>query len=85
MRSCKLFSGAALPVLGLGTWRMGESPRQRAEELDAIKYGLDLGYPMIDAYLAGRDPGHPIHALTEFLNSQAFIGFCSAGICTPGR
>lgn len=48
MRSCKLFSGAALPVLGLGTWRMGESPRQRAEELDAINYGLDLGYPMID-------------------------------------
>ena len=48
MRSCKLFSGAALPVLGLGTWRMGENPRQRAEELDAIKYGLDLGYPMID-------------------------------------
>ena len=25
MRSCKLPSGAALPVFGLGTWRMGES------------------------------------------------------------
>ncbi len=37
-----------MPVLGLGTWRMGESGRQRAEELDALKYGLDLGYPMID-------------------------------------
>jgi diketogulonate reductase-like aldo/keto reductase len=48
MRSCKLPSGAALPVLGLGTWRMGESARRRAEELDALKYGLDLGYPMID-------------------------------------
>lgn len=48
MRSCKLFSGATMPVLGLGTWRMGESPRRRAEELDALKYGLDLGYPMID-------------------------------------
>lgn len=48
MRSCKLFSGAAMPVLGLGTWRMGESPRRRTEELDALKYGLDLGYPMID-------------------------------------
>jgi diketogulonate reductase-like aldo/keto reductase len=48
MRSCKLFSGAAMPVLGLGTWRMGESPRRRAGELDALKYGLDLGYPMID-------------------------------------
>ena len=48
MRSCKLSSGAVMPVLGLGTWRMGESPRRRAEELDALKYGLDLGYPMID-------------------------------------
>ncbi|MGQ0583742.1 MAG: aldo/keto reductase [Reyranella sp.] len=48
MRSCKLSSGAAMPVLGLGTWRMGESPRRRAEELDALKYGLDLGYPLID-------------------------------------
>ncbi|MDI1283152.1 MAG: aldo/keto reductase [Reyranella sp.] len=48
MRSCKLFSGAIMPVLGLGTWRMGESPRRRAGELDALKYGLDLGYPMID-------------------------------------
>ncbi len=48
MRSCKLPSGAALPVLGLGTWRMGESARRRAEELDAVKAGLEFGYPMID-------------------------------------
>ena len=48
MRSCKLPSGASLPVLGLGTWRMGESSRARAAELDALIYGLDLGYPMID-------------------------------------
>ena len=37
-----------MPVLGLGTWRMGESARRRAEELEALKYGLDLGYTMID-------------------------------------
>jgi diketogulonate reductase-like aldo/keto reductase len=48
MRSCKLPSGAEMPVFGLGTWRMGESSRRRAEELDALKYGLDLGYPMVD-------------------------------------
>src|SRR5690349_25100496 len=48
MRSCKLPSGAEMPVLGLGPWRMGESGRRRADELDALKYGLDLGYPMID-------------------------------------
>lgn len=37
-----------MPLLGLGTWRMGENARRRAEELDALKHGLDLGYPMID-------------------------------------
>ena len=48
MRSCKLPSGAQMPVFGLGTWRMGESGRRRAQELDAVKYALELGYPMID-------------------------------------
>jgi diketogulonate reductase-like aldo/keto reductase len=48
MRSCKLPSGAEMPLLGLGTWRMGENARRRPEELDALKHGLDLGYPMID-------------------------------------
>lgn len=48
MRSCKLPSGAEMPVFGLGTWRMGESGRRRAQELDAVKHALDLGYPMID-------------------------------------
>ena len=48
MRSCKLPSGVAIPVFGLGTWRMGESPRARSAELEALKAGLDLGVPMID-------------------------------------
>lgn len=48
MRSCKMPSGADMPVFGIGTWRMGESRRVRAQELDAIKYALELGYPMID-------------------------------------
>jgi len=48
MRSYKLPSGAAMPVLGLGTWRMGESQRRRAQELDAVRYGLDIGCSMID-------------------------------------
>lgn len=60
----------------------GDAVAQRLREAtirarDGFAY-VYLGYPMIDAYMAGRDPGHPIHALTEFLNSEAFIGFCSA-------
>jgi diketogulonate reductase-like aldo/keto reductase len=37
-----------MPVFGIGTWRMGESARRRAQELDAVKYALELGYPMVD-------------------------------------
>ena len=32
-----------------------------------------LSYPMIDAYLAGKDPGHPIHTVSEFLNNGEFL------------
>lgn len=43
------------------------------------KTGNDYGflyqsYPMISAYLTGRDTGHPIHQLTEWLNGE-FIEF----------
>jgi SM-20-related protein len=32
-------------------------------------------FPMIDAYLDGRHPGHPLHSLTEFLNHPQFMDF----------
>ena len=35
-------------------------------------------YPMIEAYVRGDDPGHPLHALTEFLNSPEFMAFARA-------
>jgi diketogulonate reductase-like aldo/keto reductase len=41
----------AVPALGLGTWRMGESAvtsRSRAAEIDAVHLALDVGYRMID-------------------------------------
>lgn len=36
------------PSLGLGTWRMGESARHRAEEIAALRLALQLGYRVID-------------------------------------
>src|SRR3954462_10824754 len=41
-------SGDAVPSLGLGTWRMGESARKRDEEIAAIRLGLDLGMTVVD-------------------------------------
>jgi diketogulonate reductase-like aldo/keto reductase len=41
-------SGEAVPQLGQGTWRMGESARARKAEVAALKLGLDLGMTLID-------------------------------------
>ncbi|BBK35664.1 hypothetical protein STAQ_07420 [Allostella sp. ATCC 35155] len=48
MRKAKLTNGETVPVLGMGTWRMGERAGQRADELAALRLGLDLGVTLID-------------------------------------
>jgi diketogulonate reductase-like aldo/keto reductase len=39
-------SGEAIPVLGQGTWQMGE--RNRREEIAALQSGIDLGMTVLD-------------------------------------
>ena len=48
MRTVTLKSGDEVPVLGLGTWHMGERRTERAAEVAAIRLGLDLGVTLID-------------------------------------
>lgn len=48
MRTIPLSSGQAIPVLGMGTWRMGENSQHRQSEIDALRHGLDLGFSLID-------------------------------------
>jgi diketogulonate reductase-like aldo/keto reductase len=48
MRRLNLPAGETVPVLGQGTWRMGESRSRRKEEVVALKRGLDLGLGLID-------------------------------------
>jgi diketogulonate reductase-like aldo/keto reductase len=51
MRTVQLPSGSsplALPVLGLGTWRFGESRAARAAEIASVRKALELGYRLID-------------------------------------
>src|SRR5918996_1779936 len=44
----KLPSGEDIPVLGIGTWRMGEDPGRRQDEILALRIALDLGMNLID-------------------------------------
>jgi diketogulonate reductase-like aldo/keto reductase len=48
VRRTPLPSGEAIPVLGMGTWRLGEDPHRREAELAALRLGLDLGATLID-------------------------------------
>jgi diketogulonate reductase-like aldo/keto reductase len=48
VRTTPLPSGRPIPVLGQGTWRMGEDPARRQSEVAALRYGLDLGMNLID-------------------------------------
>jgi diketogulonate reductase-like aldo/keto reductase len=48
VRTTTLPSGEAVPVLGQGTWHMGENSRRHAEEVAALKLGIDLGMTLID-------------------------------------
>ena len=48
LRSLPLPSGRAMPVLGQGTWGMGEKRGAFDAEVAALKLGLDLGITLID-------------------------------------
>ncbi|WP_328584628.1 aldo/keto reductase [Streptomyces sp. NBC_00370] len=47
-RTVTLPSGVEVPALGQGTWRMGDDPARRAEEIAALRRGIDLGMTLID-------------------------------------
>jgi diketogulonate reductase-like aldo/keto reductase len=48
VRATVLPNGANVPVLGQGTWKMGEDRRRRADEVAALRLGIDLGMTLID-------------------------------------
>jgi len=48
MRMVTLPSGDKVPALGQGTWNMGDERETRAEEIAALRLGLDLGLNLID-------------------------------------
>ena len=48
MTRLALASGAAVPALGQGTWRMGESSQHRSAEVAALRLGVELGMTLID-------------------------------------
>jgi diketogulonate reductase-like aldo/keto reductase len=48
MRAVDLPSGETVPVLGMGTWHLGEGRHQPEVEIEALRTGLDLGMTLVD-------------------------------------
>jgi len=42
------FAESTIPVLGQGTWNMGQKPGRRGAETEALRTGVDLGMTLID-------------------------------------
>lgn len=57
MRQTTTADGRPIPVIGQGTWQMGQAKKRRPDEVAAIRLGLDLGMSLIDTaemYGSGR-------------------------------
>ena len=48
MKTARLPDGERVPVLGQGTWRMGENTRAHKDEVAALRLGIELGMTLID-------------------------------------
>lgn len=69
MRNTINFAGFGdLPVIGQGTWYMGENPAQRADEVAALQAGLEWGLQLIDTAEMYADGG------AEEVVGQALLG-----------
>jgi diketogulonate reductase-like aldo/keto reductase len=47
MRDTKI-AGETVPVLGQGTWQLGDRTERRAQEIATLQLGIDLGMTLID-------------------------------------
>jgi diketogulonate reductase-like aldo/keto reductase len=61
-------SGEAVPALGQGTWKMGDQPRKRPEEVRALQAGIGLGMTLIDTAEMYGD------GLAEEITGEAIAG-----------
>ncbi|KGO32263.1 hypothetical protein Q757_02060 [Oenococcus alcoholitolerans] len=65
-----------LPVIGIGTWRTGDNPKIKDQEIEAIRYGLTHGANLIDTaemYGSGRSERLIGQALDQLDRKNIFI------------
>jgi diketogulonate reductase-like aldo/keto reductase len=75
MKTVRLPTGKCVPALGQGTWNMGEKKKERAEEISALRLGIDLGLGLIDtAEMYGDGQSEKLIAeAIDGVREQAFL------------
>jgi diketogulonate reductase-like aldo/keto reductase len=73
MRSLSFADGGAVPALGLGTWRLGETPGHRAAEVAVLREALEIGYRLFDTAEMYADGGSE-EVVGEALRQAAVAG-----------
>jgi diketogulonate reductase-like aldo/keto reductase len=68
MKLSQLPAGESVPILGQGTWQLGENPRKKQAEIAALRLGLDLGMTLMDTAEMYGD------GATEKLVAEAIAG-----------
>jgi len=67
--------GTQVPALGQGTWMMAEQPARRADELAALRAGIELGLTLIDTaeMYADGESERLVGEATRGLREQVFL------------
>ena len=71
-----LHDGTAMPRLGMGTWHLAEGRRGAAQEIAALRAGLDAGITLIDTaemYADGRAESLAGRAIAGYDRSRLFL------------
>lgn len=74
MRTLEL-AGVNVPVIGQGTWRMGEDPGRFTQEVAALRQGIELGMTLIDSAEMYGDGGaeEVVGAAIKGLRDKVFL------------
>ena len=69
-------NGMQIPILGQGGWTIGDDPSRRQCEIDALRYGIEIGMNMIDtAEMYGEGASESLigEAISEFDREDVFL------------
>lgn len=68
-------TGERIPVIGQGTWRMGEDPSKRSQEIDALRKGIEYGATLIDTaeMYAGGGAERVVGEAIKDIRDQIFL------------